>query len=209
MSAYHLFISANRWLAVRLEFIGSLVIFCSSVLLILSLRSKSVTPGLIGLTVSYALQVTQSLDSIVRITVEIENSIGSVERIVECSTPKSEAPDILENNRPPKNWPYNEAVKFFRYSAKYRPDLNMILKNINLSIKCSEKIGVVGRTGAGKSSLMLAIIRLIEPINGNIEIDDINTSEIGLYDSRSKLSIIPQDAHIFQGTIRFNLDPIN
>lgn len=98
-------------------------------------------------------------------------------------------------------------VEFKNYSARYRQGLDLILKNINLSFKAHEKIGVVGRTGAGKSSLTLALFRIIEPAVGHIAIDDVNTSSIGLLDVRRRLAIIPQDAALFEGTVRDNLDP--
>lgn len=209
MSAYHPSVSANRWLAVRLEFLGSLIILASSGLLILTLRSGNVTPGLVGLSVSYALQITQSLNWIVRMTVEIESNIVSVERIMEYSKLESEAAEIVPDKRPGSKWPFNGSIEFNDYSTRYRKDLDLVLKNINLSIKPMEKVGIVGRTGAGKSSLTLAIFRIIEASNGSIAIDDVNTNEIGLFDLRSKLSIIPQDSQIFQGTIRSNLDPVD
>jgi ABC-type multidrug transport system fused ATPase/permease subunit len=209
MSAYHPSVTANRWLAVRLELLGSFIILGSSGLLILTLRSGKVTPGLVGLSVSYALQVTQALNWIVRMTVDIESNIVSVERIMEYSELTPEAPAIIEEKRPSTNWPFNGEIEFKNYSTRYRPDLDLVLKDINLSIKNKEKIGIVGRTGAGKSSLTLAIFRIIEAVNGHIEIDNVDTSKIGLYDLRSKLSIIPQDSQIFKGTIRSNLDPVD
>lgn len=207
--AYHPAINANRWLAVRLEFLGSIIILGSSGLAILSLKSGSISAGLVGLSVSYALQVTQSLNWIVRMTVEVETNIVSVERVLEYSELTSEAPEIIEENRPEASWPANGEVVFKDYSTRYRPELDLVLKNINLSIKPHEKIGIVGRTGAGKSSLTLALFRLIEAAGGNIDIDSINTSAIGLSDLRQKLSIIPQDAQVFEGSIRSNLDPVN
>ena len=209
MSAYHPSVTANRWLAVRLELLGSFIILGSSGLLILTLRSGKVTPGLVGLSVSYALQVTQALNWIVRMTVDIESNIVSVERVMEYASLPHEAPEIIENKRPSTNWPFNGEIEFKNYSTKYRPELEYVLKDINLSINKKEKIGIVGRTGAGKSSLTLAIFRIIEAYNGNIDIDNVNTSEIGLFDLRSKLSIIPQDSQIFKGTIRSNLDPVD
>ncbi|KAG7759026.1 hypothetical protein KL911_000163 [Ogataea haglerorum] len=208
MSAYHPSVSANRWLAVRLEFLGSLIILGASSLLVATLRSGRVTPGLVGLSISYALQTTQSLNWIVRMTVEIETNIVSVERVLEYASLEPEAPAIIENKRPPNNWPSKGTIDFKNYSTRYRPDLDLVLKNINLAIREKEKIGIVGRTGAGKSSLTLAIFRIIEAFDGHIEIDGLNTSEIGLFDLRSKLSIIPQDSQIFEGTLRANIDPI-
>lgn len=209
MAAYHPSVSANRWLAVRLEFLGSIIILGASGLLIATLRTGRVTPGLVGLSVSYALQVTQSLNWIVRMTVDIESNIVSVERVVEYSELKSEAPEIIENHRPPEHWPFRGEIEFKNYSTRYRPELDLVLKNITLSINEKEKIGIVGRTGAGKSSLTLALFRIIEAAGGHIEIDNIKTSEIGLSDLRHKLSIIPQDSQVFEGTIRDNLDPTN
>lgn len=209
LRAYHPAVNANRWLAVRLEFLGSIIILGSSGLAILTLKSGSISAGLVGLSVSYALQVTQSLNWIVRMTVEVETNIVSVERVLEYSRLTPEAPEVIEDNRPPATWPANGEVVFKNYSTKYRPELDLVLKNINLTVKPQEKIGIVGRTGAGKSSLTLALFRIIEAIDGNIDIDGLDTSKLGLADLRHKLSIIPQDAQVFEGSIRSNLDPTN
>lgn len=207
MRAYHPAVNANRWLAVRLEFLGSIIILGSSGLAIVTLKSGTISAGLVGLSVSYALQITQSLNWIVRMTVEVETNIVSVERVLEYSRLTSEAPEVIEDHRPPTEWPAEGEVIFKNYSTKYRPELDLVLKNINLSVKPHEKIGIVGRTGAGKSSLTLALFRIIEATNGHIEIDNVDTSKLGLADLRHKLSIIPQDAQVFEGTIRSNLDP--
>ena len=156
---------------------------------------------------SQALQITQSLNWIVRQTVEVETNIVSVERVLEYAGLPSEAPEVIHRNRPPISWPAKGAVNFNNYSTRYREGLDLVLKGINLDIKPHEKIGVVGRTGAGKSSLTLALFRIIEPSEGNISIDALNTSTIGLLDLRRRLAIIPQDAALFEGTIRDNLDP--
>lgn len=131
----------------------------------------------------------------------------SVERVLEYSRLKSEAPEVIHRHRPPVSWPAAGAVEFKNFSTRYREGLDPVLKNINLDIKPHQKIGVVGRTGAGKSSLTLALFRIIEPTEGNISIDSLNTSTIGLLDLRRRLAIIPQDAALFEGTIRDNLDP--
>jgi ABC-type multidrug transport system fused ATPase/permease subunit len=208
LRAYYPSISANRWLAVRLEFLGSVIILAAAGLAIISVASHSgLTAGTVGLAMSYALQITQSLNWIVRQTVEVETNIVSVERVLEYAALPSEAPEIISKNRPPISWPSQGAVAFNNYSTRYRPGLDLVLKNINLSIKPKEKIGVVGRTGAGKSSLTLALFRIIEPAEGNVSIDNLNTSTIGLLDLRRRLAIIPQDAALFEGTVRDNLDP--
>ncbi|CAK7896814.1 metal resistance protein Ycf1p [[Candida] anglica] len=207
MSAYHPSINANRWLAVRLEFLGSLIILGAAGLSIMTLSSGRLSAGLVGLSVSYALQITQSLNWIVRMTVEVETNIVSVERILEYSRLTPEAPEIIEDNRPAASWPEAGAIQFKNYSTKYRPELDLVLKNININIRPHEKVGIVGRTGAGKSSLTLALFRIIESCGGHIDVDNVDTSKIGLADLRHKLSIIPQDSQVFEGSIRSNLDP--
>ncbi|KAF1981153.1 ABC transporter family protein [Aulographum hederae CBS 113979] len=208
LRAYFPSINANRWLAVRLEFIGSIIILGAAGFAIISVSTGSgLSAGLVGLAMSYALQITQSLNWIVRQTVEVETNIVSVERVLEYAQLPSEAPEIISKNRPPISWPSQGQVTFNNFSTRYRPGLDLVLKNINLSIKAHEKIGVVGRTGAGKSSLTLSLFRIIEPAEGHISIDHLNTSNIGLLDLRRRLAIIPQDAALFEGTVRDNLDP--
>ncbi|KAI0128475.1 P-loop containing nucleoside triphosphate hydrolase protein [Xylariales sp. AK1849] len=208
LRAYYPSISANRWLAIRLEFIGAIIILAAAGFAIISVTNHSgLSAGMVGLAMSYALQITTSLNWIVRQTVEVETNIVSVERVLEYARLPSEAPEIIHKHRPPVAWPANGAVQFHNLSTRYRPGLDLVLKNISLDIKSHEKIGVVGRTGAGKSSLTLALFRIIEPDTGNISIDDLNTSTIGLLDLRRRLAIIPQDAALFEGTVRDNLDP--
>ncbi|KAI0024968.1 P-loop containing nucleoside triphosphate hydrolase protein [Xylariomycetidae sp. FL0641] len=208
LRAYFPSISANRWLAIRLEFLGAVIILGAAGFAIISVTNGSgLTAGMVGLAMSYALQITTSLNWIVRQTVEVETNIVSVERVLEYARLPSEAPEIIPRHRPPVAWPAHGAVHFNKFSTRYRPGLDLVLKNINLDIKSHEKIGVVGRTGAGKSSLTLSLFRLIEPDTGNISIDDLNTSTIGLLDLRRRLAIIPQDAALFEGSVRDNLDP--
>ncbi|ETN40306.1 uncharacterized protein HMPREF1541_04582 [Cyphellophora europaea CBS 101466] len=208
LRAYFPSVSANRWLAVRLEFIGSIIIFSSAVFAIISVSTGSgLSAGMVGLAMSYALQITQSLNWIVRQTVEVETNIVSVERVLEYANLPSEAPDVIFKKRPNIGWPASGQITLKNYSTRYRENLDPVLRDISLSINAKEKIGVVGRTGAGKSSLTLALFRIIEPISGNISIDGLNTSTIGLLDLRRRLAIIPQDAALFEGTVRDNLDP--
>lgn len=208
LRAYFPSISANRWLAVRLEFLGSIIILASAGFAIVAVTSgNGPSAGLVGLAMSYALQITQSLNWIVRQTVEVETNIVSVERVLEYARLPSEAPEIVSKNRPPVSWPSKGAVSFNGYSTRYRPTLDLVLKDINLSVKSHEKIGVVGRTGAGKSSLTLALFRIIESAAGDITIDVLSTASMGLMDLRRRIAIIPQDAALFEGTIRDNLDP--
>lgn len=169
LRAYFPSISANRWLAVRLEFIGSVIILASAGLAIVSVTAGSgLSAGMVGLAMSYALQITQSLNWIVRQTVEVETNIVSVERVLEYASLPSEAPEVTFKRRPAMGWPAQGAVSFKDYSTRYREGLDLVLKDVTLDIKPREKIGVVGRTGAGKSSLTLALFRIIEAANGSI-----------------------------------------
>jgi ABC-type multidrug transport system fused ATPase/permease subunit len=148
LRAYFPSINANRWLAVRLEFIGSVIILAAAGLSVMAVASNSgITAGKVGLAMSYALQITQSLNWIVRQTVEVETNIVSVERVLEYAALPSEAPDIISKNRPPISWPSQGAVSFNHYSTRYRPGLDLVLRDIHIQIKPHEKIGVVGRTG--------------------------------------------------------------
>ena len=208
MKAFFPAIYANRWLGIRLEFVGSLVVFGLGTLSILAvINGGGPSAGMVGLAMSYALQITQVLSWMVRLSVEVETNIVSVERVLEYAQLPSEAEEIIHNNRPLPTWPARGQVQFNDFSMRYRPGLELVLKNISLSFNGREKIGVVGRTGAGKSSLTLSLFRMIEAASGGIEIDKLDTSSIGLADLRSKLAIIPQDAALFEGTIRDNLDP--
>ncbi|KAF2399882.1 multidrug resistance-associated protein 1 [Trichodelitschia bisporula] len=203
-------IYANRWLGIRLEFVGAMVVLMAAVLSILAvINGGGPSAGMVGLAMSYALQITQALSWMVRLSVEVETNIVSVERVLEYARLPSEAEEIIHNNRPLPTWPSKGNIQFNDYSMRYRPGLDLVLKNIELSLRSREKIGIVGRTGAGKSSLTLALFRIVEAASGTIVIDDIDTSAIGLDDLRSKLAIIPQDAALFAGTIRDNLDPMH
>ncbi|KAK9316859.1 P-loop containing nucleoside triphosphate hydrolase protein [Lipomyces starkeyi] len=205
--AYYPSMIARRWLAIRLEFLGSTIIFFAALLSILAIASGRLSSGLVGLTMSYAFQITQALSAIVRMTVEVEISTVSVERILEYCKLPCEAPEVIPDSRPPVDWPTEGSVEFHDYSTRYRPGLDLVLKGVNLRIKPREKIGIVGRTGAGKSSLTLALFRMIEPVGGYISIDRVNTSKLGLRDLRQRLAIIPQDSQAFEGSVRENLDP--
>ncbi|POR37584.1 ABC transporter [Tolypocladium paradoxum] len=208
MKAYIPSVTANRWLGVRLEFIGSFVVLLAAGFAVTSVAYDSrLSAGMVGLTISYALQITQSLGSLVRATGEVETNIVSVERVLEYTDLPSEAPEVIQSHRPPTSWPAQGAVRFVDYSIRYRPGLDLALRNINLDITAKEKIGVVGRTGAGKSTLALSLFRIIEPSQGRIDIDGLNTSSMGLLDLRQRLAIIPQDAALFEGTVRENMDP--
>ncbi|XP_068161646.1 ATP-binding cassette sub-family C member 3 isoform X2 [Antennarius striatus] len=205
--SYYPGIVSNRWLGVRIEFIGNCIVLFAALFAVTG--KESLNPGLVGLSVSYALQVTMSLNWMVRMSSDLENNIVAVERVKEYSETKTEAPWEIEDKKPPPEWPTEGNVEFHDYSVRYREGLDLVLKKLSLSVKGGEKIGIVGRTGAGKSSMTLCLFRLLEAAAGEITIDEVNISEIGLHDLRSKLTIIPQEPVLFSGTLRMNLDPFD
>jgi len=209
LRAFYPGIAGNRWLAFRLECLSSIIIFGSAFLSVVSLSRKvDVDPGLVGLSLTYALSITQTLNWMVRQYTEIESNIVSVERLQEYVELKPEAPETILEHRPPQDWPAQGQVDFINYETRYRPGLELVLRGVTCSIRAHEKVGIVGRTGAGKSSLTLSLFRIIESVKGQIFVDGIDISTLGLYDVRSRFSIIPQDPVLFAGTIRFNLDPL-
>ncbi|CAG5911647.1 unnamed protein product [Menidia menidia] len=205
--SYYPGIVSNRWLGVRIEFIGNCIVLFAALFAVTG--KENLNPGLVGLSVSYALQVTMSLNWMVRMTSDLENNIVAVERVKEYSETKTEAPWEVEDKKPPAEWPMEGNVEFTDYSVRYREGLDLVLKGITLNVKGGEKIGIVGRTGAGKSSMTLCLFRLLEAAGGEITIDNVKISEIGLHDLRSKLTIIPQEPVLFSGTLRMNLDPFD
>ncbi|XP_063229527.1 ATP-binding cassette sub-family C member 3-like [Bacillus rossius redtenbacheri] len=202
---YNPIIIANRWLSIRLEAIGNMVIFFSSLFAVLGRHTMD--SGIVGLSISYAMQITQALNMLVRQISDIETNIVAVERIKEYSEFRQEAPWVVESDKVPDNWPSEGRVEFHDYQVRYREGLDLVLHGISFTIEGGEKVGIVGRTGAGKSSITLGLFRIIEPAGGAILIDGIDVTTLGLHTLRSRLTIIPQDPVLFSGTLRRNLDP--
>ncbi|XP_058792378.1 multidrug resistance-associated protein 1 isoform X9 [Phymastichus coffea] len=202
---YYPSIISNRWLAVRLEMVGNLIILFAALFAVLG--KETMNAGLVGLSISYALQITQTLNWLVRMTSDVETNIVAVERIKEYGeTPQEASWDIPETD-PSKEWPSRGSVEFRDYKVRYREGLDLVLNGLSFNVTGGEKIGIVGRTGAGKSSLTLALFRIIEAAAGKILIDNVEISKLGLHTLRSRLTIIPQDPVLFSGTLRINLDP--
>ncbi|XP_043228721.1 multidrug resistance-associated protein 1-like [Amphibalanus amphitrite] len=207
-TCYYPSMIANRWLASRLDMVTAIIIFFAAVFGVLA--RDTIEVGLVGMSISYAMVVTQEFNWFVRMTSDVETDIVAVERIKEYSETPQEAVWVDESRpRPPPEWPQSGRVQFNNYQTRYRPGLELVLKGIDADISGGEKIGIVGRTGAGKSSLTLALFRIIEAAAGDITLDGIRISDIGLHDLRSKITIIPQDPVLFSGTLRQNMDPFD
>ncbi|KAJ8611361.1 hypothetical protein MRB53_038031 [Persea americana] len=197
--------SANRWLAFRVDIAGALVSFFAGIFVVLSVGR--IDAGAAGLAMTYAVTFTENVLWFVRLYAQNEQNMNSVERIKEYLDVEQEAPQKIPETQPPANWPSQGAVEFIGYSTRYRKDFDLVLKEVTFKIQAGEKVGVVGRTGAGKSSLALALFRALEAEKGKILVDDIDIGLIGLQDLREAIVMVPQDPTLFSGTIRSNLDP--
>ncbi|XP_067676997.1 ATP-binding cassette sub-family C member 2-like [Haliotis asinina] len=201
---YYGAVTTHRWMKMRLDGLGCLVVFSAT---LLGVVSHHISPGVVGLSITYALLVTGYLIMMVIMTTELETHVVSVERMAQYTSLPTEAPWVVQGKRPSPGWPEKGHIKFDNLKIRYRPELDLVLKGISCDIKPGEKIGVVGRTGAGKSSLTLALFRILEAAEGRILIDGLDIADIGLHDLRSRLTILPQDPMLFSGTLRLNLDP--
>ncbi|XP_053272848.1 ATP-binding cassette sub-family C member 4 [Pleuronectes platessa] len=203
--SWFLFLTISRWFAVRLDGICS--IFVIMVLFGCLLLRDQLDAGSVGLVLTYSVTLIGMFQWGIRQSTEVENMMTSVERAMEYTELESEAPWETEK-RPPPDWPQKGLVTFDQVSFSYGGDGPKVLQDLKVMFRPKEKVGIVGRTGAGKSSLVSALFRLAEP-EGEIYIDGVLTSEIGLHDLRQKMSIIPQDPVLFTGSMRKNLDPFN
>jgi len=213
--AYFLTFSAQCWLAVRLEMVGTFIIFLAAFCAVLE-HSKyggdETFAGAAGLSISFALSVTQSLNWSVRMSSDLEANMVAVERIEQFKHIVPEAPLKLDGDTGlggGGSWPMKGEIIFQDVCMRYRDGLPLVLKGLNLNIKGGSSIGVVGRTGAGKSSLMVALTRLVEVASGRIMIDGVDTRSVGLNTLRSRVAVIAQDPVLFSGTIKSNLDPFD
>ena len=197
--------ATNRWLALRVDLAGAFVSFFASVFVILNVGK--IDAGAAGLSLTYAVMFNEQILWLVRLWATTEQNAAVVERVKEYLDVDQEAPASVPENKPPGNWPTSGAIDFVDYSTRYRKDLDPVLNNLNFSIQGEEKVGIVGRTGAGKSSLAMALFRGLEATSGKILIDDVDIGIIGLQDLREAITIVPQDPTLFMGTIRSNLDP--
>uniref|UniRef100_R7W817 ABC transporter C family member 8 n=1 Tax=Aegilops tauschii TaxID=37682 RepID=R7W817_AEGTA len=209
-------IAAQEWVLIRVEALQSLTILTFSLFLVL-VPPGVISPGFAGLCLSYALTLTGAQVFLTRFYSYLENYIISVERIKQYMHLPSEPPAVIPDNRPPISWPQEGRIDMQDLKVsmtctceqiKYRPNTPLVLKGITCTFPAGNRIGVVGRTGSGKSTLISSLFRLIDPVGGRILIDNLDICSMGLKDLRTKLSIIPQEPTLFTGTVRNNLDPL-
>ncbi|KAI4303732.1 hypothetical protein MLD38_039329 [Melastoma candidum] len=205
-------LSSNRWLTIRLEILGGIMIWVTATFAVMQngrAENQATFAANMGLLLSYTLNITSLLSGVLRQASRAENSLNSVERAGVYIDLPSEAPAIVESNRPPSSWPSSGSIKFEDVVLHYRPELPPVLHGLSFTVSPHEKMGIVGRTGAGKSSMLNALFRIVELEKGRICIDGYDIAKLGLEDLRKNLSIIPQAPVLFSGTVRFNLDPFN
>ncbi|XP_069668825.1 probable multidrug resistance-associated protein lethal(2)03659 isoform X2 [Periplaneta americana] len=207
-SAWFMFIASSRAFALWLD--SSCTIYIALVTLSFLFADKEHYGGDVGLAITQAIGLIGMIQWGIRQSAELENSMTSLERVLEYTTVESEPPlNSLPDKKPSENWPTQGAVMFKKAVLAYSKDGPPVLKKITFAVNPTEKVGIVGRTGAGKSSLISALFRLVDLSEGSIQIDGVTTASIGLHDLRSKISIIPQEPALFSGTLRENLDPFN
>lgn len=197
----------NRWLAFRVDLAGALVAFFAGAFVIRSVGT--VDAGAAGLSLTYAITFTENVLWLVRLYASNEQNMNSVERVKEYLEVEQEAASIIEETQPPANWPSHGGLDFVNYTTRYRADLAPVLSSVTFKVLPGEKVGIVGRTGAGKSSLALALFRGLEAEEGKILIDGVDIGLIGLQTLREAVTMVPQDPTLFTGTIRSNLDPFD
>ncbi|KAJ7208590.1 hypothetical protein GGX14DRAFT_551298 [Mycena pura] len=207
---WYTFWMTNRWLLLNFDCLGGLAVFITALFSITFLNNDA---GLAGLAMTSALNFTNAVYWACRNWTGLEVDLNSVERVVEYLKLPQEPPAVIESNRPPAYWPssanHDALISVENLVVKYSPELPAVLQDISFTLKAGERIGLVGRTGSGKSTLAMSFLRFIDPITGRIVIDGIDISTIGINDLRSRLTFIPQDATLFSGTLRDNLDPFS
>ncbi|KAI9348568.1 P-loop containing nucleoside triphosphate hydrolase protein [Obelidium mucronatum] len=203
-SPMYMLFTGQRWIQFRLDCIGNVLVLSAAMYAAAS--RATINPSQIGLALSYLLQCTALLNMTVFQIVEVEIQLNAVERLVEYL----ELPiEDQGGEEPPKEWPVRGDIEFKDVKMRYQPNLPLVLEGVNVAIRGGEKIGVVGRTGSGKSSLMQALFRIVDLAGGQILIDGVDTSKLRLHNLRTALAIIPQDPVLFSGSLRSNLDPSN
>uniref|UniRef100_A0A803MIK1 ABC transporter domain-containing protein n=1 Tax=Chenopodium quinoa TaxID=63459 RepID=A0A803MIK1_CHEQI len=199
--------AATKWLIQRIEILSAAVLKTTALCMVL-LPSGTISLGFIGMMLSYVLGLDVGMVFSIQNQCIIANRIIFMKRIHRCMDIPSEALEVINDSRPPKNWPSVGKVVVHNLQIRYRPNTPLVLKGINCMIEGGDKIGVVGMTGSGKTTLIGALFLLVELVEGKIIVDGVDICTIGIHDLRSRFGIIPQDPTLFNGSVRFNLDPL-
>ncbi|KAJ2926067.1 hypothetical protein H1R20_g11028, partial [Candolleomyces eurysporus] len=202
--ANYMTITIQRWLGLRLDFFGNILVL--GIGLFAAGFRHDVNPARIAVVLSYTLGVTMVFSEMVSQFAQNEQNMNAVERVIHYTELPPEG-DLQSPDDPPTSWPQNGEIQFKNVDLVYRPGLPLVLKNVSFSIRPREKVGIVGRTGAGKTSLLQALFRTVELSGGSIEIDGVDVRKVGLETLRTRLALVPQDNTLFMGTLRDNLDP--
>ncbi|KAI0092260.1 multidrug resistance-associated ABC transporter [Irpex rosettiformis] len=206
---WYSFWMTNRWLLLHFDALGAVGVWITTLFAL----SGYVDAGLAGVCITSAMSFTNSVYWACRFWTALELDLNSVERVVEYLDLPQEPPAIIESNRPPAYWPSstgpnaNSLIAVENLVIKYAPELPPVLHDVSFQLKARERVGLLGRTGSGKSTLAMSVLRFVDPASGRILIDGIDISKIGLHDLRSRITFIPQDATLFSGSLRDNLDP--
>ncbi|CAN6289820.1 unnamed protein product [Urochloa humidicola] len=198
---------ARGWLCFRLDALSSLI-FSFSLIFLINLPTGLIDPGVAGLAITYGLNLNGLQSLVVWRMCNLQNRIISVERILQYISIPAEPPLFMSGDKLAHNWPSNGEIQLYNLHVKYAPQLPFVLKGLTVTFPGGMKTGIVGRTGSGKSTLIQALFRIVDPTIGQILIDGVDICTTGLHDLRSRLSIIPQEPTMFEGTIRSNLDPL-
>ncbi|KAN0111601.1 hypothetical protein V8E52_008339 [Russula decolorans] len=205
---WYSFWMTNRWLLLNFDTLGAMSVLVTTLFAL----SGLVSAGTAGLCITSAMAFTNSIYWACRFWTGLELDLNSVERVVEYLELPREPPVIVESSRPPAYWPSSESENLIVVEdlvIRYAPELPPVLHNVSFTLKGRERVGLLGRTGSGKSTLAMSVLRFVEPASGRILVDGIDITTIGLHDLRSRVTFIPQDAALFSGTLRENLDPFN
>ncbi|KAF8928491.1 hypothetical protein BGZ47_001580, partial [Haplosporangium gracile] len=206
---YYIHILGTKWIGARVFVVGHVLNFVALVLIV---RARNdIDPATAGLILSYLARLASEMSWAIQCAADLENSMTSAERLFYYThSLEQEPPAEILDRKPAPSWPQQGRISFQEVSLRYRPELPLVLNKISFDIQAGHKVGVVGRTGAGKSSLIQALFLLVPLDPGSkIVMDGIETDTIGTAELRSRMSIIPQDPVLFQGTFRYNLDPLN
>ncbi|KAH9652214.1 ABC transporter C family member 3 [Citrus sinensis] len=199
--------AAMEWLGLRLDMLSNIT-FAFSLVFLISIPKGFIDPAIAGLAVTYGLTLNNLQAMLIWLACQMENKIISVERIFQYTCIPSEPPLEIEESRPNHSWPSHGKIDLRDLQVRYAPHMPFVLRGISCTFPGGKKTGIVGRTGSGKSTLIQTLFRIVEPAAGQILIDGIDISLIGLHDLRTRLSIIPQDPVMFEGTVRSNVDPL-